>query len=337
MSLKENTVIVFYLLLNLCSSISIVCVNKLVFLHGFPYGTLLTVIHFFFTFLGLYVASVCNILQHKRLAIGKVVPLCLTYSGFVALTNLSLVYNPVSVYQLLKVLTTPTVVMVEFFFYGKRFSLKTILSLIIIFVGVVLATVTDTRTTVLGALIGLSAVLVTCVNQVWVGTKQKDLGCNGLQLLLYQAPISALLLVPMVPLLDSGLSNFKVPSWNVSYLIILSSICGLAVNASIFLVIGKTSALTYNVFGQLKVVLLIGADFLFFEAPWNNKIVVGILLCVGGVSWYGHLRSIEGAGEPKRPLLPISSHQAPNEIPNHVQFTVKSVNEGDEDVSRYRQ
>lgn len=333
MSLKENTAIGFYLLLNLSSSISIVCVNKLVFLHGFPYGTLLTMIHFIFTFLGLYIATLLKILPHKRLDIKKVIPLCLTYSGFVALTNLSLVYNPVSVYQLLKVLTTPTVVMVEYFFYGKRFSFKTIMSLVIIFVGVVLATVTDTRTTVTGALIGLSAVLVTCVNQVWVGTKQKDLGCNGLQLLLYQAPISAILLFPMIPLLDSGISHFQFPTWNVSYLILLSSICGLAVNASIFLVIGKTSALTYNVFGQLKVVLLIGADFLFFQAPWNNKIVIGIVLCVGGVSWYTHLRNVEAAKEAAKRPQPVLTHPTHDTQKNHAtNFNV--VIDGDDEVKR---
>eukprot|EP00796_Vickermania_ingenoplastis_P012339 gene12339-8467_t len=291
--------ILFYMLLNFTSSVSIVCLNKVVFSRGFPFGTLLTVIHFIITFCGLWIATKFRWLGHKRLPIRKVVPLCVTYSGFVALTNLSLVYNSVGFYQLMKVLTTPTVVVIEFLFYQKCYSLRVIISLLIVLVGVTIATVSDTRSTLMGTVVGLSAIIITCMNQIWVGTKQKELDCNGMQLLLYQAPVSALMLLPMVPILDgqfifSPLKPISHPM-ALGLLILLSSICALSVNASIFLVIGKTSALTYNVFGQLKLVTLLAADFVFFGAPWNPKVIFGIVLTVAGVCWYTQLRLQEAA------------------------------------------
>lgn len=283
--------VTFYFFINLISSVSIVCVNKLLFLHGFPFGTLLTLIHFLVTFISLFMAVKLGFMSSKPLNLRRVVPLCITYCGFVALTNLSLVYNSISVYQFLKVLTTPGVVLLEFFMYQKRISLFTFVSLVMIVCGVTIGTVSDTRSNLIGAIIGLSGVVITCLNQVWVGRKQTELNCGGLQLLLYQAPISALLLIPMVPLLDRGVLFMSCPRFSSAMLILLSAICAVLVNASIFLVIGKTSALTYNVWGLFKVIFLLLTDFMFFRAPWNRRTIFGVVMALAGVLMYTYERN----------------------------------------------
>jgi solute carrier family 35 protein E3 len=90
----------FYIALNITSSIGIVMTNKWVFeKEQFKFGTLLTVIHFLFTFLGLVGCVKARLFVPKKIELKRVMPLCLSFCGFVVLTNLSLQYNSVGFYQ----------------------------------------------------------------------------------------------------------------------------------------------------------------------------------------------------------------------------------------------
>ena len=138
----------FYLALNGCSSVGIVFANKVVFqVYNFKYGTLLTFMHFVFTFLGLEVCRRLGVFERKDVNIKSVLPLCVSFCGFVALTNLSLVYNSVGFYQLMKVLTTPLLVIIQTLFYGEHFSGLIKASLSLTCLGVAIATVTAVKRT----------------------------------------------------------------------------------------------------------------------------------------------------------------------------------------------
>ena len=108
-ALKEKTIFdsvqarnSMYIVLNITSSIGIVLTNKWVFSNeGFSFGTLLTAIHFVFTFLGLVICAKLGIFTPKKIELRKVMPLCLSFCGFVVLTNLSLQYNSVGFYQVI--------------------------------------------------------------------------------------------------------------------------------------------------------------------------------------------------------------------------------------------
>jgi solute carrier family 35 protein E3 len=282
----------FYLFLNASSSIGIVFMNKVVFqLYNFKYGTLLTFIHFIFTFVGLEVCRQFGVFEKKDVEIKKVLPLCVSFCGFVALTNLSLVYNSVGFYQLIKVLTTPIIVVIQTLFYNETFSLKIKLSLALTCVGVAIATVTDSEANLVGTLVALSALLITCMYQIWVGTKQRELECNSYQLLYWQAPISAALLVPIIPLLDD-LSTLKSwPEQDTMIAIVISSVLAFLVNLSIFLVIGKTSPVTYNVLGHFKLTVILTLGFVAFHAPVDARNITGILVTLSGVIWYTQLKT----------------------------------------------
>eukprot|EP00796_Vickermania_ingenoplastis_P012471 gene12471-8553_t len=290
-SMSLGVALTFYILLNYVSSVSILAVNKVLFSRGFHYGTLLTVIHFVFTFVSLWIASRWKMVTPKTLNWSKVLPLSATYSGFVAVSNISLVFNPISITQLLKVLTIPLVIIVEYILYKKVYPPKCLIALGICCFGVLLTSLKDFRTTTIGATVGFIGVLVAVLNQIFVGEKQKELNCNAVQLLLYQAPVSALLLVPAIPILDYGIvSDFVWPSSHIAELIILSCICAVGVNCSIFLLIGKTSPVTYNIVSNAKLVSQLLIDFLFFNGEANAQIILGCILTLIGVSWYSHLK-----------------------------------------------
>lgn len=284
----------FYLLLNAASSIGIVFTNKVVFqTYNFRYGTLLTFIHFVFTFIGLEICRRCGMFERKiDVDLKKVLPLCVSFCGFVVLTNISLLYNSVGFYQLMKVLTTPLIVVIQTLFYQESFSVKIKLSLALTCVGVGIATVTDAEANLIGTIFALSALLITSMYQIWVGTKQKELECSSYQLLYLQAPISALMLIPFIPLMDDHLGDLLVnpPSQGTIIAILMSSILAFLVNLSIFLVIGKTSPVTYNVLGHFKLTVILTLGFVAFGAPIDSRNLTGILVTLSGVIWYTHLK-----------------------------------------------
>ena len=115
---------------NLLSSICIVFVNKWIYVHyGFPNMTL-TCLHFIVTTIGLQICSFFDVFHSKSLPIKSMIPLSLSFCGFVVLTNLSLQYNTVGTYQLIKTLTTPCIIFIHTLFYGRSYSTNIKLTLV---------------------------------------------------------------------------------------------------------------------------------------------------------------------------------------------------------------
>lgn len=111
------------LLGNIACSILIVLVNKWIYTrYGFP-NLSMTCLHFVFTTFGLFICERLKIFEHKRLPILKMLPLSVTFCGFVVFTNLSLQTNTVGTYQLAKTMTTPCIIVIQTFFYNRSFSL----------------------------------------------------------------------------------------------------------------------------------------------------------------------------------------------------------------------
>ena len=107
---------------NFLASICIVFLNKWIYVnHGFPNITL-TCIHFLSTYLGLVICSFLKIFKPRKLRLMKMLPLSLTFCGFVVFTNLSLQNNTVGTYQLAKALTTPTIIGIHTLFYNRSYS-----------------------------------------------------------------------------------------------------------------------------------------------------------------------------------------------------------------------
>ncbi|RKP10537.1 triose-phosphate transporter family-domain-containing protein [Thamnocephalis sphaerospora] len=266
-------------------------VNKLVFkTYAFEFGTLLTVIHFVCTWLGLMLCARFGAFTPKAVSWRRLMGLCASFCGFVVLTNLSLQYNSVGFYQMAKVLTTPTVAAIQTAFYGKRLSLPVILSLAVICFGVGVASVTDVSMNFIGTVYALAGVLVTSLYQVWVGSEQKALQLSPPQLLYQQAPLAALMLVPLVPVLDPVSKLWSYPlTVGALAVILLSGTLAFLVNWSIFAIIGRTSAITYNVVGHAKLCLILLGGFLLFRDPLDWRNLTGISIALTGIFAYSKI------------------------------------------------
>lgn len=293
-----------YMALNFLSATCIIWVNKLAYNNGFTWATTLTVLHFLATFIGLCLCIMAGQFTHERLPIASVLPLCVSFCGFVVFNNLSLQYNTVGTYQLMKVMTTPVIVAIQYIFYSTTLPLNQLLALLPICIGVGLATATSVQVNLLGITFGVAGILSTSLYQIWVKTKQEELKCSSQQLLLYQAPLSMIMLLSVVPAVDDVHTLLEF-DWGTyaGGLVLASCIMAFLVNLSIFLVIGKTSPVSYNVLGHAKLVVILSSGYLAFGEPYTLPNLIGVSLAVLGIVSYTHLKM----NERKAPVVVASS------------------------------
>lgn len=285
----------------------------------------------------MFCTTICNLLSNffgmfkfKRVKILQVLPLAICFCGFVVLTNLSLETNTVGTYQILKCLSYPALIVIQQVIYNKNYSWKIKLSLVPMVVGVAVNSAYDLSFNMLGLIYGLSAVLFTAFYTVWVGRKQQELEVNSMQLLMYQAPLSTVLLLVSVfaassagLMREQSMASLSTSSTNRSELsaggaldillednaqtkkssiitsflepekfVILcaTGMAAYSVNLTTFWIIGKSSVVTYAVFAKVKLCATVLSGVIFFGDKMNSRQAFGVLITLSGVFWYTYVK-----------------------------------------------
>lgn len=235
-----------------------------------------------------------GLFQVKELPLASILGLCTSFCGFVVLTNLSLQYNSVAYYQMVKVLTTPIVAVIQYSVFRINMDRKIKLTLGLTCVGVLAATAKEVTVSATGSLIAFLSVLVTAVYQVLVGEKQKSLEADSLQLLYYQAPVSVLLLLCVCPFFDNVKDLVAFPfSFGLVTAVLVSAALAAIVNISTFLIIGRTSAITYNVVGHCKLCLVLLFGYLAFDHQELSLVnFLGIAVALMGIISYSYVKIV---------------------------------------------
>ena len=70
--------------------------------------------------------------------------------------------------------------------------------------------------------------------------------------------------------------------------IVLSCLISVSVNFSTFLVIGKTSPVTYQVLGHLKTCLVLAFGYVLLHDPFSWRNIMGILIALCGMVLYSY-------------------------------------------------
>jgi len=283
--------VLFSLSLNVLASCGTIFINKFLFKnYGFTFGTALTVAHFFFTFALCALAGWLGFFQFKKLNIARVMPISIAFCGYVVFNNISLLYNSVSFYQVMKILCTPIILVIEYFLYNKSTDSRTKLTLIPTCCGILITVVTDAEGNLLGTAYAVLAVGANAMYTVYGKTKQNELNANPMQILFYQSITSGLMLIPCVFLLDDWreLAAYQFDSSNL-FMILLSCFAAFFVNFSFFLLVGKTSPLTVNVVGYFKTCVVFIGGVLFFSTAPTAQNMIGIGLTLLGVLLYTFL------------------------------------------------
>ncbi|THG20054.1 hypothetical protein TEA_025483 [Camellia sinensis var. sinensis] len=256
--------------LSVVSSVSIVICNKvLISTLGFTFASTLTSWHLLVTFCSLHVALWMKLFEHKPFDPRAVMAFGILNGSSIGLLNLSLGFNSVGFYQMTKLAIIPCTVLLETIFYRKKFSQNVQFSLVILLVGVGIATVTDLQLNLLGCVLSLLAIVTTCVAQIAV--------------------------------------------------IVLSCLISVSVNFSTFLVIGKTSPVTYQVLGHLKTCLVLAFGYCLLHDPFSWRNILGILIAIVGMVLYSYCCSLESQQKASETSSQLSQHGA-EEVRNPYRF-----------------
>lgn len=316
------------LTLSVVSSVSIVICNKaLMSGYKFQFATTLTSWHLIVTFLSLHAARQLSLFEHKPFDPRTVMGFGILNGASIGLLNLSLGFNSVSFYQMTKLAIIPCTVLLQTLFLRMRFSAAVQGTLAVLLAGVGIATVTDLQLNVVGTVLSLLAIVSTCVAQIMTNTIQKQHKVSSTQLLYQTCPYQALTLVLTGPFLDYFLTdphqNVFAFEYNnrVIFFIVLSCLISVSVNFSTFLVIGKTSPVTYQVLGHLKTCLVLAFGYIVLGNPFTWRNFAGIVVAMLGMVMYSFVQVKEGraradaaaaatAALPRDPLLMRESGNA---------------------------
>ncbi|KAK4355945.1 hypothetical protein RND71_024916 [Anisodus tanguticus] len=286
------------LTLSVVSSVSIVICNKaLISTLGFTFATTLTSWHLLVTFCGLHVARWMRFFEHKPFDPKSLIGFGILNGSSIGLLNLSLGFNSVGFYQMTKLAIIPCTVLLETLFYRKRFSRNIQLALTVLLFGVGIATVTDLQLNLLGSVLSMFAIVTTCIAQIMTNTIQKKFKVSSTQLLYQSCPYQSITLFIVGPFLDGLLTNQNVFAFNytpyVLAFIVLSCLISVSVNFSTFLVIGKTSPVTYQVLGHLKTCLVLAFGYVLLRDPFSWRNILGIVIAMLGMILYSYCCTIE--------------------------------------------
>jgi hypothetical protein len=83
------------------------------------------------------------------------------------------------------------------------------------------------------------------------------------------------------------------PTFNLSVLM-ANALAAFALNLAVFLLIGKTSALTMNIAGVIKDWMLIFFSYHIFHAPVTRLNLIGYVFCCTGVAVYNYQKLLVG-------------------------------------------
>lgn len=274
------------------------------------------------TFLVLFIASLppFNLFHRVRLPILSILPLCILFNAFLVLGNLSLQYNDVAFYTLARLMTCPAVVLLNYALFRQMTSKLTLLSVVLLTVGVMIANGRLGLAHPLGLGVAVTAFTVTALYQILIQRKMGDLRVSPPQLLFNQAPVAVVLLLAIVPVFDRTpkLGNRRsataqVPQLtrtdaipiNVWIALALSGLVAALFNISQFLIIGATSALTvcyrvfvgtmhkqatnlqqFNVMGMAKVVGNLSIGWILARRFPSSLELIGVFTAMSGTWLY---------------------------------------------------
>ncbi|KAK4726336.1 hypothetical protein R3W88_031253 [Solanum pinnatisectum] len=288
---------------NVVTSVGIIIVNKaLMANYGFFFATTLTGMHFVTTTLMTIVLRWLGYIQASHLPLLDLLKFVLCANFSIVGMNISLMWNSVGFYQIAKLSMIPVSCLLEVSFDKIRYSRDTKLSIVVVLLGVAVCTVTDVSVNTKGFIAAFVAVWSTALQQYYVHYLQRKYSLSSFNLLGHTAPVQAGSLLLLGPLVDYWLTNKRIDHFDFTFpslvFIILSCTIAIGTNLSQFICIGRFTAVSFQVIGHMKTILVLILGFLFFgKEGLNIQVVVGMLIAVCGMIWYGNASSKPGGKE----------------------------------------
>ncbi|KAL8105537.1 putative sugar phosphate/phosphate translocator At1g48230 isoform X2 [Apium graveolens] len=289
-----------YLLIYIVLSSGVILYNKWVLspkYFNFPFPITLTMIHMGFSgAVAFFLIRVFKVVSPVKMTFEIyatcVVPISAFFASSLWFGNTAFLHISVAFIQMLKALMPVATLFVAVLCGTDKLRWDVFLNMMLVSAGVVISSYGEIHFNVIGTTYQVTGIFAEALRLVLtqVLLQKKGLTLNPITSLYYIAPCSfAFLFIPWYFLEQPGM---EVPQIQFNYWIFLSNaMCALALNFSIFLVIGRTGAVTFRVAGVLKDWILIGLSTIIFpESTISGLNITGYAIALCGVVMYNYIK-----------------------------------------------
>ncbi|KAF9253241.1 hypothetical protein LCP9604111_767 [Penicillium roqueforti] len=287
----------FYIALWIALSSSVILFNKWVLASAkFNFPLFLTTWHMVFaTAMTQILARFTTVLDSRHKVpmnpatyTRAIVPIGIMFSLSLICGNLAYLYLSVSFIQMLKATNAVATLLATWAFGIAPTNLKTLGNVALIVVGVVIASFGEIKFEMVGFLIQIAGIVFEALRLVMVQRllSSAEFKMDPLVSLYYYAPACAITngvvtLFAEAPRLTMG----DIYGLGIGTLI-ANALVAFLLNASVVLLIGKTSAVVLTMAGILKDILLVGASMFIFRDPVTAQQFFGYSIALAGLVYY---------------------------------------------------
>ncbi|XP_057495134.1 UDP-galactose transporter 1-like [Actinidia eriantha] len=316
-------------------NVTVIVMNKWIFQKlDFKFPLSVSCVHFICSAVGAYL--VIKVMKLKPLIVvepedrwRRIFPMSFVFCINIVLGNVSLRYIPVSFMQTIKSFTPATTVVLQWLVWRKHFDWRIWTSLMPIVGGILLTSVTELSFNIYGFCAALFGCLATSTKTILAESLLHGFNFDSINTVYYMAPFATMIMaVPALVLEGTGVMDWfnHHSSVGSSLIIIFSSgLLAFCLNFSIFYVIHSTTAVTFNVAGNLKVAVAVLVSWLIFRNPISSMNAVGCGVTLVGCTFYGYVRqklSQQSSATPRSPrtprnrleLLPLVNDKADDKV-----------------------
>ncbi|XP_041018634.1 probable sugar phosphate/phosphate translocator At3g17430 [Juglans microcarpa x Juglans regia] len=297
---KQHLLTYIYLLVYIVLSSGVILYNKWVLstkYFNFPYPITLTMIHMGFSgavafFLIRIFKVVAPIKMTFKIYATCVVPISTFFASSLWFGNTAYLYISVAFIQMLKALMPVATFLTAVVCGTDKLRCDVFLNMLLVSVGVVISSYGEIHFNVLGTAYQVMGMFGEALRLVLtqVLLQKKGLTLNPITSLYYIAPCSFVFLFVPWYFLEKPVMEVSQIQFNF-WIFFSNALCALALNFSIFLVIGRTGAVTIRVAGVLKDWILIAlSTALFPESIITSLNIIGYAIALCGVIVYNYLK-----------------------------------------------
>ena len=284
-------------------SFTVIVYNKYILdpkMYNWPFPISLTMVHMAFcSSLAVALVRVFRVVDlpsspamSPQLYYSSVLPIGALYSLSLWFSNSAYIYLSVSFIQMLKALMPVAVYSIGVLFKKETFRSASMLNMLSISFGVAIAAYGEARFDLRGVALQLAAVAFEATRLVLIQIllTSKGISLNPITSLYYVAPCCLCFL--LVPWIFVELPRLRaVGTFQPDFFIFgTNSLCAFALNLAVFLLVGKTSALTMNVAGVVKDWLLIAFSWSVIRDTVTPINLFGYGIAFLGVAYYNHIK-----------------------------------------------
>ncbi|ERN19489.1 hypothetical protein AMTRI_Chr09g22180 [Amborella trichopoda] len=284
------------------SNIGVLLLNKyLLSFYGFRYPIFLTMLHMVacsvYSSIAIHWLAIVppqNLVSRRQFL--KIFALSLIFCFSVVCGNTSLRYLPVSFNQAIGATTPFFTAVFAFIITCKRESPGVYLALLPVVLGIVVASNSEPLFHLFGFIVCLGSTAGRALKSVVQGlllTSEAE-KLHSMNLLLYMAPMAALLLLPFSLFVEGDVASVALAKARVDPMIVVLLLGNMTVaylvNLTNFLVTKHTSALTLQVLGNAKAAVAAVVSVLIFRNPVTVMGMTGFAVTIMGVVLYSEAK-----------------------------------------------